>query len=141
MAERARKIRAVAATAAATVALAVPVAVARAQAASESAAPSTAIEEQSKAALQEPTPDHPAPGPIKEGEELVPPATNTPSSPPASGGVSAGSGDAGANVNGETGEAEEEGGDSEAEGAVHFPGPSSPLSTPREAPRRASTRR
>jgi membrane-bound lytic murein transglycosylase B len=122
MAERALKIRAVAATAAATVALAVPVAVARAQADSE-ATPAASLQEQSKAALQEPTPEHPAPGPIKEGEELVPPATTSPATPGASGGVSAGSGEGGEK---EGTEAEEEG----SAGAATAPNPSSTLQIP-----------
>ncbi|HEX8751836.1 MAG TPA: lytic murein transglycosylase [Solirubrobacterales bacterium] len=129
MAERARKIRAVAATAAATVALAVPVAVARAQAASERGGPSAALEEQSKAALQKPTPAHPAPGPIKEGEELVPPATETPSQPGADGGLSAGKGE-GSGGGQEAGEAEEETGEEEPEGATTTPAPPGILQIP-----------
>jgi hypothetical protein len=132
MTERARKIRAVAATAAATVALAVPVAVARAQAASESGAPPASVEEQSKAALQEPTPDHPAPGPIKEGEELVPPATESPAQPGANGGVAAGKGNGSGAAGQETGEAEEEekAGEEGTEGATVTPAPPGILQIP-----------
>jgi Transglycosylase SLT domain len=127
MVERARRLRAVAATAAATVALAVPVAVARAAAGTEAPVQGTSLQEQpSKAELQEPTPAHPAPGPIKEGEAIVPPATNTPSSPGASGGVSAGS-DEGKEAAGSEGEPET---GEEPEGAATAPNPSGLLQIP-----------
>ncbi|HEX2393173.1 MAG TPA: lytic murein transglycosylase [Solirubrobacterales bacterium] len=128
MVERRRKARAVAATAAATIALAVPVAVARAQSAAEAPVQGTSLTEQPpKAALQEPTPDHPAPGPIKEGEEIVPPATDTPSSPAASGGVSAGDGK-GQPAPAEG--AEDEAGAGEASEGAAAPNPSSVLQIP-----------
>jgi hypothetical protein len=78
--ERARKIRAVVATAAATAALAVPVAVARAEAASTTAATPGA-------ALEAPTPSAGPGDPLKQGATLTPPAASEPS--PASGGVTA----------------------------------------------------
>ncbi|MBA3867451.1 MAG: lytic murein transglycosylase [Solirubrobacterales bacterium] len=88
MAERARKIRAVAATAAATVALAIPVAAARAAAGGDnSAVPATALEEAASAPL---APGGPGPGIVKQGETLTPPATDTPSVPGSAGGVTAG---------------------------------------------------
>ncbi len=112
-------MRAVAAIAAATVALAIPVAAARAEATS-----ATVV---SGASLEEPTtpPLTPAgPGPIKQGETLVPPATSTPEAPQPSGGVNAGEG------------SEESEGSDEAElerdskGAVGAPGPSTALAIP-----------
>ncbi len=82
MAERARKIRAVAATAAATVALAVPIAAARAETATNAAAEAAA-----GASLEEPTAATPiAPEPLEEGATLTPPVTE----PEPSGGVTAG---------------------------------------------------
>jgi cell wall-associated NlpC family hydrolase len=117
MAERARKIRAVAATAAATVALAIPVAAARAQATSATAVPGAALEESSASPL--------APGgPIKQGETLTPPATNSPSAPDSSGGVSAGEG------KGEAEEGEEGGIERDSKGAVKAPNSSSALAIP-----------
>ena len=121
MTDRAKKIRAVAATAAATIALAVPVAVARAAATDNPVAGTTLEEPTDAAALQEPTPAHPAPGPIKEGEELVPPATESPSAPP-SGGLNAG---AGSGAGGEAEGAAKEG----SEGAAAVGG-STPLTIP-----------
>ena len=74
MADRAQKIRALAALAAATAALAAPVALARASAPEEgSVVQGTALE--APASALDPTP---GPGPVKQGETLVPPATTTP---------------------------------------------------------------
>jgi cell wall-associated NlpC family hydrolase len=115
MAARAGKIRAVAATAAATAALALPVAVARGQADEAVAVvPGTTLEAPSNA------PATPSPGPVKQGETLVPPATTTPSAPNSGGGVSAGEG---------KGEETEPNGEAtlerDSKGAVIAPGPTS----------------
>jgi soluble lytic murein transglycosylase-like protein len=112
MAERTRKIRAAAAIAAATVALAIPVAVAQAQADSSGLVSGSTIEEPWRSAA-------PDPGPLKKGETLVPPATNSPTNPPSAGGVSAGES-----------EEESEGNDEaslerDAKGAVIAPSPTS----------------
>jgi cell wall-associated NlpC family hydrolase len=88
MAEQARKIRAVAATAAATAALALPIAVAQASQPEGTGVVAGATLEAPPSADATP-----GPGPIKQGETLVPPATTTPSEPKASGGVSAGAGE------------------------------------------------
>ena len=88
MTDRAQKLRGLAALAAATAALAAPVALARASAPEES----TVVVQES--ALEAPSLDPtPGPGPVRQGETLVPPATTTPSNPPPSGGVSAGEGE------------------------------------------------
>jgi cell wall-associated NlpC family hydrolase len=113
MAERARKIRAVAATAAATVALAIPIAAARAQGAAGTATPAAALEEPTSAA-----PLAPVTGPVRHGETLVPPATNTPSAP-ANGGVPAGTGKG----KEETEEGDEASSGEGSQGAVKAPDP------------------
>jgi membrane-bound lytic murein transglycosylase B len=98
--ERARKIRAVVATAAATAALAVPVAVARAESeATAVPAPETSLEAPPApvpATPIAPEPEEkPAPPPggsggVKHGATLVPPPPAATHTPPPSGGVSAG---------------------------------------------------
>jgi cell wall-associated NlpC family hydrolase len=118
MAERARKIRAVAATAAATVALAIPVAAARAEAAA-TAIPGASLEEPASAPL---APG--GPGPLKQGESLAPPATTTPSAPGSSGGVSAGAG------TNEAEEVEEAPVEKDSKGAVKAPNSSKALAIP-----------
>ncbi|MEX2105796.1 MAG: lytic murein transglycosylase [Solirubrobacterales bacterium] len=115
MAERARKIRAAAATAAATVALAVPIAAARAETAA-TATPGASLEEPSNTVINS--------GPVEQGDTLAPPATTTPSSPGASGGVSAGAG-------GDTGgESDETSAGGKSQGAVPTPDPSAALAIP-----------
>ncbi|HEY0318533.1 MAG TPA: lytic murein transglycosylase [Solirubrobacterales bacterium] len=138
MVDRARKIRAVAATAAATVALSVPIAVARAEAA-VTATPGTTLE--APTAVGPPAPNAPpsspaatapadSPAPVKHGETLAPPAptepaTTKPSKPPkASGGVNAGAGTK-AQAEEEQGEAEEG-----AAGSVPAPNPAAALAIP-----------
>ena len=114
MAERARKIRALAATAAATATLALPIAVARAQAETTGVVPGATLE-------APPSSDAtPGPGPVKQGETLVPPATNTPSEPQSSGGVSVGEGGGG-----ETESSDEASLERGANGEVIAPGPTS----------------
>jgi cell wall-associated NlpC family hydrolase len=86
MDDRARKIRAVGATAAATLALAVPVAIARAE--TPSVGPVEAVPTEEAAVI--PAPSTPAqapaaqpllPGKVEHGETIIPPATNSPSQP------------------------------------------------------------
>jgi hypothetical protein len=92
LAERARQIKAVVATAAATAALAVPVAVARAEAAS-SAAPTPGTTLEAPAATPAETPAAPPAekkAGVKHGATLVPPPPPATHTPPPSGGVSAG---------------------------------------------------
>ncbi|HEU5252578.1 MAG TPA: lytic murein transglycosylase [Solirubrobacterales bacterium] len=84
--ERARKIRAVMATAAATAALAVPVAVARAEAEATAPAPVAGTSLEAPALPNEET------GPVEEGDALVPPPAPATKTPPSSGGLDAGSG-------------------------------------------------
>jgi membrane-bound lytic murein transglycosylase B len=124
MAERARKIRAVAAVAAATAALAVPIAVARA-AAPVKPTPGTTLEAPATGSPLTPA----SPGPVEHGETLAPPpsepATTQPSKPPqASGGVNAGPGT----------RAEQEEREAAAEkgstGAVPAPNPGAALAIP-----------
>ena len=91
MAEGAQKIRALVATAAATAALAIPVAIAHASAPAEG----SAVVQGSVLEAPSSTDPTPGPGPVKEGETLVPPATTAPSEPKPSGGVSAGEGEGG----------------------------------------------
>jgi membrane-bound lytic murein transglycosylase B len=118
MAERARKIRAVAATAAATVALAVPVAVARAETAANQAAPTQG------APLEQPSGDDAAGAPLEQGTTLAPPQ---PAEPQPSGGVTAGTGD------GESGQPEAAADGEEADGGSAVDGataPGNPLVVP-----------
>jgi cell wall-associated NlpC family hydrolase len=83
-----RKIRAVAATAAAAAAFSVPVGAARAE--TPMPAAGTPLEEPAVT----PSPATIAPAPVKQGTTLAPPPASTaPAVPPASGGVSAGSGE------------------------------------------------
>jgi cell wall-associated NlpC family hydrolase len=111
MAERTRKIRAVAAVTAATAALALPIAVARAsQPESSDVVPGTTLEA--------PSSNDAISGPVKQGETLVPPATNTPK-PPSSGGVSAGEGE------GEEAESDEAELEHDANGEPIAPSPTS----------------
>jgi Transglycosylase SLT domain len=117
--ERARKIRAVMATAAATAALAVPVAVARAEAASTAeAVPGSSLE----------APATPAPADsesqVKHGETLVPPPAPASDTPAPSGGVAAGEGEG----EGEA-EASPESGTTQIPGAGAFTIPSLPSSS------------
>jgi soluble lytic murein transglycosylase-like protein len=85
--EHARKIRAAMAAAAATAALAVPVAVARAEAVTAAPAPVPG------ASLEAPPPSEKT-APVEEGDALVPPPAPATKTPPPSGGVNAGKGDA-----------------------------------------------
>jgi len=87
--DRARKIRALVATAAALAALTVPLAAARAE---------TVAGPTLGATLEEPTTPAAAPAPLQQGTTLAPPAPSTPAPTPpaASGGVSAGGTEAGA---------------------------------------------
>jgi hypothetical protein len=135
MAERARKIRAVAATAAATVALSVPVAVARAEAAATTTPGTAQVAPSSATPL---APGEPSSPPVEQGETLAPPKPEQPATPEpshpkqshpkppntqSSGGVDAG------NPKAEPSEietAEDEGG----EGAPTAPDPSSALTIP-----------
>ena len=115
MSRTGRKILAFAATATATGALSAAVAV---------AAPAAA---NGGAALAAPTPAA-APAPLQQGTTLAPPATSTPSSPQASGGVSAGAGEAAAPAQEKAPAPASEG---EAnEGALPAPGPSEALAIP-----------
>ena len=113
-----RKIRAVAATAAATVALALPIAVARADSAPRRPAPALAKRRRARD-------DRPRRR-CSRATTLAPPATTTPSSPQASGGVSAGEGE------GEEAEASEEESPpaKKSEGAVAAPNPAEALQIP-----------
>ena len=114
MAERARKIKAVAATAAATIALAAPIAAARAE---------TAANAGPAAAVEEPTTATPlAPSPLEQGATLVPPDTPDPEP---SGGVTAGEG-AGA----EGGEGEEAEAPDKPAGVTITPDPGASLVIP-----------
>jgi hypothetical protein len=118
MAERARKIRGMAAAAAATVALAVPIAAARAEA--TSAVPGAGLEEPAAA-----TPL--APEPLEQGATLVPPDAPEPEP---SGGVSAGDGKAAEGTEGEEAATEEPAGVITAPSpAEAFAIPSLPTST------------
>jgi cell wall-associated NlpC family hydrolase len=89
------KIRAALALAAATTALAAPIAVARAAAEdpSTAAVPGATTTVVPGTALEAPPTNATNAGPVKQGETLVPPATETPAKPPSSGGVSAGEGE------------------------------------------------
>jgi hypothetical protein len=119
MAERANKLRALAATAAAATALAIPIAVARAEVAAVAPTQGAPLEEPAKPANQPPTTKPLAPGNFEHNETLVPPATNTPSAP--NGGVAAGAG------SGSEGEANA---GKEGEGAIPGPNPSTALAIP-----------
>jgi cell wall-associated NlpC family hydrolase len=92
---RTGKIRAVVALAAATTALALPIAVARAAAEDpiSTVVPAATTTVVPGATLEAPPTNATNAGPVKQGETLVPPATETPAKPPASGGVSAGEGE------------------------------------------------
>jgi membrane-bound lytic murein transglycosylase B len=117
MADRTRQIRAAAAVAAAAVVLAVPIAVARADV---EAAPTEG------AALEAPTVSPVAPGPVRQGETLPAPATNSPQEP-SGGGVTADE----EQVEEEAAEAEAEVPlETDSEGAVIAPGSTSPLTIP-----------
>jgi cell wall-associated NlpC family hydrolase len=126
MAEHALKIRTAAAVAAATVALAIPIAAARAETVSnapvDEAPPAETTSEETVTVAPL------TPSGVKQGKTLVappPPATNA-SPPEANGGL-----EAGAETAEEAKEEEEaEAGDQGSPGAVHFPGPSSPLAIP-----------
>jgi hypothetical protein len=116
------KIRAVAATATATVALCVPLAAARAD------GPVPAVP---GATLAEPASTTAAPAPLQQGTTLAPPAPSapaTPTSPAASGGVSAAEGSGG---NGEA-ETEEEAATApeSSAGALAIPSPSTAFAIP-----------
>ncbi len=98
--ERARKIRALAATLVATAALCAPLAT---QAGAEVPASADTLEEPAAALAPAPAPD-PAPAPLEQGATLAPPASG-PSAPPANGGVSAGTHFEAAGTEGVEGEA------------------------------------
>jgi len=121
--EHARKIRAVMATAAATAALAVPVAVARAEAVTAAPAPVPG------ASLEAPPSPSENATPIEEGDALVPPPAPATKTPPPSGGVNAGNGDAAEPEETEPTEATPETGATPAPPAGAFAIPSLPASS------------
>ena len=132
---QASKIRALVATAAATAALTAPLAIAHAEGVG-AAAPGTTLEEPAGSALT-PTPPStstaPAPtsnpAPVKQGTTLAPPAsapaTTTPATPQASGGLTAGAGSGKGAVGGEPAAGEES-----ASGAIPAGIPSTALAIP-----------
>jgi len=113
--EQARKIRAVMATAAATAALAVPVAVARAEAAATAPAPVQG------SSLEAPSWPSGETAPLQEGDALVPPPAPATKTPPPSGGVNAGDGEAAEPEEPETTEASPEAGATPAPGTFSIP--------------------
>ncbi|MGN6254640.1 MAG: lytic murein transglycosylase [Solirubrobacterales bacterium] len=125
--ERARKIKAVVATAAATAALAVPVAVARAEAASTAAPVQGATLEAPSTPAETPAaPPAEKKEPLKHGATLVPPPPPATHTPPPTGGVNAGSDEAGGSESSET---ETETGATVTPGPTTFAIPSLPASS------------